>query len=500
MRTHFPTNKFLLLAGIFLILACAASIYLLGRTFTIEVEGSSEMRVEIEHDCVRLMKDEPGDGVHYLTFESVHSGKTFVDVYSGDEFVQMFVLYVHSTGVITYDTFFGTNAGSRIIPVAIILFLALLLWRLIGDYRRDIRADFYQHKNVRNLGLIIFLFSLMLSQFQYVFRSMGLEDAVRSIITSANGFAIFVFPAAFIAFLLVTVSNIQLMRKEGWNWRNMLGAMLGILLCVMTVFPDVLENYLQYHQTVIDVHNEKGILTYVLMAVQEIIFIIVTYLECILISSIIHAVRAAKHVPSFDQDYMLILGCQIQDDGSLTNLLKGRADKAIRFARQQEEKTGKKLVFVPSGGQGSDEVMSEGEAIRNYLVSVGIPEKQILVEDQSKNTYENLRNSAALIRKRQESLAGKAGNSAGPSAKDTVKIAFSTTNYHVFRSGILASEQGIHAEGIGARTKSYFWINAFIREFIANMYSEYKTHIKILLTLVVLIIALIGLVYISILL
>ena len=131
MKTHFPTNKFLLLAGIFLILACAASIYLLGRTFTIEVEGGPEIRVEIEHDCVRLMKDEPGEGVHYLTFASVHSGKTFVDVYSGETLTQMLVLFVHSTGVITYDTYFGTNAGSRIIPVAIILFLALLLWRLI---------------------------------------------------------------------------------------------------------------------------------------------------------------------------------------------------------------------------------------------------------------------------------------------------------------------------------------------------------------------------------
>ena len=42
------------------------------------------------------------------------------------------------------------------------------------------------------------------------------------------------------------------------------------------------------------------------------------------------------------------------------------------------------------------------------------------------------------------------------------KIAFSTTNYHVFRSGVFASRQGIRAEGIGAKTKIYFWINAFI--------------------------------------
>ena len=84
--------------------------------------------------------------------------------------------------------------------------------------------------------------------------------------------------------------------------------------------------------------------------------------------------------------------------------------------------------------------------------------------------------------------------------KKEPKIAFSTTNYHVFRSGILASEQGIHAEGIGAHTKSYFWINAFIREFIASLYYEYRIHMRILVSFVLLMIAMIGLVYISVLL
>ena len=64
------------------------------------------------------------------------------------------------------------------------------------------------------------------------------------------------------------------------------------------------------------------------------------------------------------------------------------------------------------------------------------------------------------------------------------KLAFSTTNYHVFRSGVLAEKQGIHAEGIGSRTKSYFYINAFIREFMATIYSEWKIHIRVILEMV----------------
>ena len=41
---------------------------------------------------------------------------------------------------------------------------------------------------------------------------------------------------------------------------------------------------------------------------------------------------------------------------------------------------------------------------------------------------------------------------------------FSTTNYHVFRSGVWAGLAGFPAEGIGSRTKWWFWPNAFVRE------------------------------------
>ena len=61
---------------------------------------------------------------------------------------------------------------------------------------------------------------------------------------------------------------------------------------------------------------------------------------------------------------------------------------------------------------------------------------------------------------------------------EDAKICFSTTNYHVLRAGIIASNQNIKVEGIGAKTKAYFWINAFIREFIATLVSERMSHIK----------------------
>lgn len=133
----------------------------------------------------------------------------------------------------------------------------------------------------------------------------------------------------------------------------------------------------------------------------------------------------------------------------------------------QKNETGKELVFIPSWGKGSDEVISEEVAIKNYLVEKGINENQILVEDKSKNTYENIKNSYKLIN------------------KSDVNIAYSTTGYHAFRAGIIATKLNKKVEGIGSKTKPYFYINAFIREFIATLYSEKKKHILIFLLILV---------------
>lgn len=132
-----------------------------------------------------------------------------------------------------------------------------------------------------------------------------------------------------------------------------------------------------------------------------------------------------------------------------------------------KELTEKNIIFVPSGGQGNDEIISEAQAMKNYLMDQGIKEDFILIEDKSTNTFENIRNSNEIIKRTIKNA----------------KIAFCTTNYHVLRAGIIANSQNIDVEGIGAKTKSYYWINAFIREFVATLVSEKKTHVKILLIL-----------------
>ena len=208
---------------------------------------------------------------------------------------------------------------------------------------------------------------------------------------------------------------------------------------------------------------------------------LVAYVECLLIGTVISGFIAAKHIPAFDKDYILILGCQINKDGSLTKLLQSRTDRAVEFAQMQKNNNGKNIIFVPSGGQGSDEVMPEADAIKNYLLSKGISEDKILVENKSVNTFQNITFSKNLINQQ----------------KNNANIAFSTTNYHVFRAGCIADDEGIKIEGIGAKTKSYFWINAFIREFIATLYNEKRNHLRMITAIILSSLIIETLVYIS---
>ena len=229
----------------------------------------------------------------------------------------------------------------------------------------------------------------------------------------------------------------------------------------------------------INIYNLNSAGPYIYNFLEAMVYLTVTYLECILIATIIIAIKSIKKKIQSNKDYMIILGCRIKKDGTLTPLLKGRVDRAIEFRNEQLETTGKDLIFVPSGGKGNDEVISEAEAMKKYLLEQGIKEKNILTENKSKNTYENIKFSNKLINNKK------------------VNIGFSTTNYHVMRAGLIATEQGLKIEGIGSKTKSYFWINAFIREFIGTLYSERKKHIIFFSLITIIVIIMIGITYIG---
>ena len=62
---------------------------------------------------------------------------------------------------------------------------------------------------------------------------------------------------------------------------------------------------------------------------------------------------------------------------------------------------------------------------------------------------------------------------------------------------LIGVSKGVDIEGIGSRTKIYFWVNAFVREFIATIYAERKRHAFVVGMLVLINIVMTVLSYLS---
>ena len=470
--------------SIILIIICFSVIVIFGNKYTLHIKGITEENIKLEIDqdeeYVELINKEFENNTLSLTFKSKKEGKAWINVESTD-YSTIFSLYSHKFGIITYDNFFGDARYNEIIPISILIVLICITNIYIKKYKKSIKDNMYKYKNIFYLGLIILLSSMIIDQFLHIFNYHGLSETIERIIRLTNIVSFMILPLAIIISILLIISNIILIKKEGFTWRNMLGIILSITFFALVFVPNIIDYILQKPEFV-EFHRETSILRFIQMFIESLIYGLVVYFEFIFIGTIIISIKAAKHIPSFNKDYIIILGCMIKKDGSLTNILKSRVDRAIEFSKLQKDATGQDIIFIPSGGQGSNEVIPEGEAIKNYLLQKGIKKNNIIVENKSINTLENIEYSNKII---------KAHNK-------KANIAYSTTNYHVFRAGTIATSLGIKVEGIGSKTKPYFWINAFIREFIATVNTERKKHLLIFIVLLLMNIFMIQILYLAI--
>ena len=174
------------------------------------------------------------------------------------------------------------------------------------------------------------------------------------------------------------------------------------------------------------------------------------FAECMLFTALAVLRACEKRQPGMDIDFLIILGCGMYSDGRPSSMLRNRMKAGLRHYEEQLRTSGKKAVFIVSGGQGPDEICSEADAMKKWLTDQGISEEQILAEDRSRTTQENMIFSKEII------------DAVDPDAH----TAFCTTNFHAFRAGIKAQKAGLDAAGIIYNTEWYFWYNAAVREVV----------------------------------
>ena len=372
------------------------------------------------------------------------------------------IVFILLTFIILNKTDMSNNVLiSKSIQIVLIIALIRISIGCTFYIKKQYETHKYSYNIIMNLGLLIFININILRMINLLIQNwniLSIIDVYNNTLKSFSFFAMLTLPCIIVLALYSIITNVILIKKEGFSPYNLLGIILGIFALIGLLGSQTIY----YVISRLLVGTERQFIKY---TIDICVNATLSYFYSLIIATLYCNIKAGNHEPVYDKDFVIILGSKIREDGSLTPLLKGRADRAIEFAKNQYNKTKKKIIFIPSGGKGNDETISEALAIKNYLTSKGIDKKQIIIEDESTSTIENMKYSKERIDK-----INNKGN-----------IVFSTTNYHVFRSGVIASNQGIDCEGIGSKTKWYFYTNALIREFIANIIQERKSHIILLL-------------------
>ena len=426
-------------------------------TYSVEVADESVIK------CSQLHQQ--GSEI-VLELDAVGKGSTTIKLrtsYTNNEYsYDTYELEVNNFNIIIEKTrgrisFSGLDVTILMILFALLMIEVVMLWMFIDYFRKGN----FSYAMIACGGLSIYIgFLLIYTAYRMINNVIYTFTDFLFFVSDAGIIMLFMItPLMFTLSALLAVSNIWLMRHEGYRPVNTLGIIFAVLWFIGTMltsgayFLPFIKSLPFYDSFILPLNY------------------IICYVECMFLSTVVCSFLATKYKMPYDRDYIIILGCAIRKDGTPTPLLKGRVDKAVEFAKKQLEKTGKKAVFVPSGGQGSNEVISEGESMENYLLSLGIPKDQIAREDKSVNTFENMKLSKKVIENHADDFENK-------------KIAFSTTNYHVFRGYILAKKNGFEAKGLSAKTKLYFFPNAFLREFAGLLVDKKWKHLVFILIII----------------
>lgn len=314
--------------------------------------------------------------------------------------------------------------------ILITVFFALIWW---GMFYYSFTRDRSRYRNC------YLLFFAILSLFPLIIELSGSH----------------VVTVLFLIFLAVTVAllitpfflihnGIVMIKREGKCAAHLLSLVLGIVVLIgeLLTFFNVIYYSMVYGLEAAEAYSHSDAFLVSSLIITTVVYGSMAFVIFMIYSLFLMIIPRRK-----DFDYVIIHGAGLIEGEKVSKLLQQRLDKAIRVYRR--DPTPPKLI--PSGGRGSDENVSEAEAMKNYLLSQDIPESDILMEDQSTTTLENLKFSKKIL----DAQEGR---------KYTALV---TSNYHVYRALRYCRKTGLKCTGIGSHVAFYYWPCALIREFIA---------------------------------
>lgn len=145
-----------------------------------------------------------------------------------------------------------------------------------------------------------------------------------------------------------------------------------------------------------------------------------------------HIIQASFGTPEAEAEYLVVLGAKVRDDGPSVSLWD-RINAAADYLKAHED-----AIAIVSGGQGEDEPITEAQCMHDELVKLGIDESRIWMEDKATSTDENMRFSLDLIEEK--------------TGTRPEKLAILSSEYHLYRSSLMAKKLGIEFVGVPAKT------------------------------------------------
>lgn len=131
-------------------------------------------------------------------------------------------------------------------------------------------------------------------------------------------------------------------------------------------------------------------------------------------------------------DAIVVLGLKLRPDGTPEQALLDRVALAARLLK--EERAG---LVIPCGGQTTGTPVSEARVMADVLFELGVEKGQVLPEDQSLYTVENIRNALRLLRQ---------------NGVKRPRVILVTSDYHSFRAAYMARKMGMRVKSISSRT------------------------------------------------
>lgn len=152
--------------------------------------------------------------------------------------------------------------------------------------------------------------------------------------------------------------------------------------------------------------------------------------------------RAMRKYPD-KPDILIVPGCKVIGKRP-SRMLRRRLETALKYMNDNPE-----VLCIVSGGRGSDEMITEAEAMKEYLVSKGIDGSRIFKEDKSSSTDENMKFSLEIIERLE--------------MEHSVTIV--TDGFHQYRSAVAARKYGVRkVHALSARTEPRYVFTYWIRE------------------------------------